>query len=52
MKNQYKSSRIKNHRITKKIFLDGVPLKATLRNLLSFFRFGARNKKKYCENIQ
>ena len=27
MKKQYKSSIIKNHKITKKIFFDGVPLK-------------------------
>ena len=27
MKKHYKSSRIKNRKITKKIFLDGVPLK-------------------------
>ena len=27
MKKQYKSSRIKNHKITKNIFFDGVPLK-------------------------
>ena len=29
MKKQYKSSRIKNHKITEKDFFDGVPLKAT-----------------------
>ena len=27
MKKQYKSSMIKNHKITKKAFFDGVPLK-------------------------
>ena len=27
MKKQYKSSRTNNHKITKKFFLDGVPLK-------------------------
>ena len=27
MKTQYKSSRIKNHKITKKNFFDGFPLK-------------------------
>ena len=27
MKNQYKSSRTKNHKITKECFLDGVPVK-------------------------
>ena len=27
MKKQYKSSIIKNHKITKKIFFDGTPLK-------------------------
>ena len=29
MKKQYKSSMTKNHKITGKKFLDGVPLKAT-----------------------
>ena len=28
MKKQYKLSRIKNHKIAKKIFFDGVPLKS------------------------
>ena len=27
MKKQYKSSRIKNHKITKEFFFDGIPLK-------------------------
>ena len=45
MKKQYKSSRIKNHKITKEKFIDGVPLQG--------FRFGARNKKKKLSgNIQ
>ena len=30
MKKQYKSSRIKNHEITKKFFFDWVPLKGYL----------------------
>ena len=30
MKKQYNSSRIKNHKITKEIFFDGVPLKACI----------------------
>ena len=36
MKKQYKSSRIKNKKITKKIFFDGGSLKR-LRSLLSYF---------------
>ena len=36
MEKQYKSSIIKNHKITKKKFFDGVPLK-TLRSLFSYF---------------
>ena len=50
MKKQYKSSRIKHHKITKKkIFFDGIPLKGyTASQVIS--RFGARNKKKaLCE---
>ena len=30
MKKQYKSSIIKNHKITKKKFIDGVPLKGNV----------------------
>ena len=41
MKKQYKLSRIKNHKITKKN--DGVPLK-DYYPLKVIFRFGARNK--------
>ena len=42
MKKQYKSSMIKNHKITKKNFFDGVPLKG----YVVILRFCARNKKK------
>ena len=45
MKKQHNSSITKNHRIKQKRFFDGVPLKR-LRNLLSYFSFCARNKKK------
>ena len=56
MKNQYKSSRIKNHKITFFFFFlwggGGGPLKGFVASLV-IFRFGARNKeKKYCGNIQ
>ena len=39
---QYKSSRIKNHKITKKFFFDGVPLKGYVASKV-IFRFGAGN---------
>ena len=47
MKKLYKSSRIKNHKITKKkkSFFDGVPLKSYVASRV-IFRFGARNEKK------
>ena len=47
MKKQYKSSRIKNHKITKKVFLifDGVPLKAYVASQV-IFRSGTMNLKK------
>ena len=45
MKKQYKSSRIKNHKITKKKFFYGIPLKGYVASKV-IFRFGARNKKK------
>ena len=46
MKKQYKSSRIKNDKITKKkCFFDGLPLKGYVASSF-FFRFGARNIKK------
>ena len=47
MKNQYISSRIKNHKITKKkkFFFDGVPLKGYIASKV-IFRFGTRNKRK------
>ena len=52
MKKQYKSSIIKNHEITNKKFLDGVPLKGYVASEV-LFRFRARNrKKKHCRNIQ
>ena len=53
-KKRYKSSRIKNHKITHKKKFDGVPLKGYVASLV-IFRFGARNlkkKKKHCGNIQ
>ena len=40
MKKQYKSSIIKNHKITEKNFFDGVPLQDYV-----IFRFCARNQK-------
>ena len=42
MKRQYKSSMINNHKITKNIFFDGVPLKGYVASL-SVFRFCTRN---------
>ena len=50
MKKQCKSSRSKNHKITKKKF-HGVPLTGYVASQV-IFRFGARNKKMYCGNIQ
>ena len=50
MRKQYKSSKIKNKKITKKKIME-VPLKARYP-LKFFFRFGARNEKQYCGNIQ
>ena len=47
-KKQYKSSIRYNHKITKKNFFDGVPLKK-LRSLLSYLR---QEKKKHCGDIQ
>ena len=41
-KKRYKSSRIKNHKITHKKKFDGVPLKGYVASLV-IFRFGARN---------
>ena len=46
MKKQYKSSRIKNQKLTKKNFVDGVPFKGYVASSV-IFRFGARNKKRY-----
>ena len=45
MKKQYKSSRIKNHKITKKNVFVGVTLKGYVASS-AIFRFGARNLKK------
>ena len=49
MKKLYKSSKIKNHKFTKKKkkkkFLDGVPLKGYVAFSV-IFRFGARNEGK------
>ena len=42
MKKLYKSSKIKNHKITKKKVFDGVPLKGYVASKLCF-RFGTRN---------
>ena len=44
MKKQFKSSRIKNHKITKKKKMMGVPLKGYIASSV-IFRFDARNKK-------
>ena len=45
MKKNYKSSMIKNHKITKKkIFFDGVPLKSYIASEV-IFRFHAKIKK-------
>ena len=45
MEKQYKSSIIKNHKITEKRNKYGVPLKGYVASLV-IFRFCARNKKK------
>ena len=51
MKKQYKSSIIKNHKITKKGgFFYGVPLKGYVASSV-IFRFCARNQKTHCGNI-
>ena len=50
MRKQYKSSKIKNTKITKHFFM-GVPLKGYVAFKV-IFRFGARNEKQYCGNIQ
>ena len=44
MKKQYKSSRIKIHRITKKKFFERLSLKGYIASSV-IFRFGIRNKK-------
>ena len=54
MKKQYKSSIIKNYKITKEDVFDGVPLKGYVTSLF-IFRFCARNKikkKKHCGHIK
>ena len=50
MKKQYKSSKIKNKNY-KEIFLMGVPLKGYVASKV-IFRFGARDEKQYCGNVQ
>ena len=45
MKKQYKSSVIKNHEITNKKNVDGVPIKGSIASEV-IFRFRARNEKK------
>ena len=45
MNKQYKSSRIKNHKITNIFFFDRVPLKGYVASQV-IFRFGTRNEKK------
>ena len=45
MEKQYKSSRIKNHKIMYKNFFDGVPLKGYIASSVNF-RFCARIKRK------
>ena len=42
MKKQYKSSITKNHKIEKKLFFDGIPLKSYLASVI--FRFCTRKK--------
>ena len=44
MKKQNKSSVIKNHKITKKIFFDGIPLKVALQILGRKFYNYAKKK--------
>ena len=51
MKKQYKSSRIKNNKITKKKKIDCVPFKGYVASEV-MFRLGARNIEKHCGNIQ
>ena len=51
MRKRYKSSKIKNKKITKTIFLTGFPLKGYVASQV-IFRFGTRNEKQYCGNIQ
>ena len=50
MRKPYKSSKIKHEKITKKKLM-GVPLKGYVASEV-IFRFGARNEKQYCGNIQ
>ena len=45
MKKQYKSSIIKNHSVTEKIFFDGIPLEGYVASKV-IFRFRAKNQKK------
>ena len=51
MKKQYKSSIIKNFKITEKRFFDGVPLKGYVGSLV-IFRYCTKNQNKHCVNIR
>ena len=53
MKKQYKSSRIKNHKITKDFFLLLMGSLKRLHSVLSYFLdLAPEIKTKYCGNIQ
>ena len=51
MKTRIHSSIIKNHKNYKKRCFDGVPFKGYVASEV-IFRFGTRNKKMHCGNIQ
>ena len=51
LKKQYKSSTMKNHKITEKSFFGGVPLKGYVASSV-IFRFCARNQKQLCGKIK
>ena len=51
MKKQYKSSKLKYHKITNKKKFDGVPIKGYVASEV-IFRFRAKNEKMHCANIQ
>ena len=48
MEKQYRSSITKNHKIIKKKYIFSWRSLKRLRNLLSYFRFYAKNQKKHC----